>query len=249
MRTLKGAATSGLSASGSGPGFTLIEMLAVLVIAGVLIGLAIPAVTKLMSSGGVSAASREVANTLGLARQCAITQRVYARVVFPYSQTQTHPDMWYRTYAVMTNRDNSSTASTGWAYMTKWEYLPLGAVFIDNNALPMGSPQLAAGKGALDDANSLRSQVLPFPIPGFPSLTEPLAYIEFGPTGASTALGTGNGSTLAITEGITTVDLAANASTLTMTSAKTNTAPNVLLPANMTTISVDPLVGRIQVTR
>lgn len=222
-------------------------MLAVLVIAGILIGLSIPAVTKLMSSGGVSAGSREVANMLGLARQCAITQRVYARVVFPCVATFKLPAMWCRTYAIMTNRDNTVTG--GWAYMTKWEYLPQGAVFIDNSALPMGSPTLGVGSGALDDPNSLKNQSLLFPIPGMAFFTAPLAYIEFGPTGASTALPSGGGSVLAISEGITTVDLVANASTLTMTSAKTNTASNLLLPANMTTINVDPLVGRIQVTR
>jgi hypothetical protein len=222
-------------------------MLAVLVIAGILIGLTIPTVNKLMSSGGVGAGSREVANMLGLARQCAITQRVYARVVFPYVGTLQLPNMWCRSYAIMTNRDNSSTASTTWAYMTKWEYLPQGAVFIDNNALP-GSAKLALGGGSLDDPNSLSHQVLPFPLPTQLSATEPLAYIEFAPTGASS----GSGGTLAIAEGITTVDLAASALTaltLTMTSAKTNAAANLLLPANMTTINVDPLLGRIQVTR
>src|ERR1700733_3301654 len=133
-------------------GFTLIELLVVLVIAGILIGLAIPAVTNLMSSGGVSAASREVANTLGLARQVAITQRTYARVVFPYDTTAIRPDMQYRTYAVMTNRNNA--VAGGWTYLTKWEYLPLGAVFLQQNLPPPLLP-LSAGGGALDDLNSL----------------------------------------------------------------------------------------------
>src|SRR5271170_7467394 len=85
-------------------GFTLIELLTVLVIAGIVIGLAIPAVTKLMSSGGVSAASREVANTLGLARQYAITHRATTRVVFPYSLTTgpgTNAASPYQSYAVL----------------------------------------------------------------------------------------------------------------------------------------------------
>src|SRR6266446_6683306 len=92
-------------------GFTLIEMLTVIVIIGIVVAMTIPAVTNLMKSGGVTAASREVGNTLGLARQLAITQRTYARVVFPYSQSgNAQQDMWYRTYAVMTNRDNTATA-------------------------------------------------------------------------------------------------------------------------------------------
>src|ERR1043166_5455125 len=101
-------------------GFTLIEMLTVIVIIGIVLAISIPAVTNLMKSGGLRAATREVSNTLGLARQLAITQRTYARVVFPYSATGSQPDMWYRTYTVMTNRDNTATA--GWTYASKWEY-------------------------------------------------------------------------------------------------------------------------------
>jgi prepilin-type N-terminal cleavage/methylation domain-containing protein len=217
-------------------GFTLVELLTVVVIAGVLIGLTIPAVTRLMSSGGVSAASREVANTLGLARQYAITRRVYARVVFPYSATVSQPDMQYRTYAVMTNRDN--TVATGWAYLTKWEYLPLGVVFLNRN-LPSPLPQLP--RGALDDPNSLSQNNLPFPNsgPGGPLL----AYIEFGPTGAATALSSGSGGgTLAITEGFTSV-IAGVETPQPTSKSSTNTLVNV------TTIGVDALVGHIQVTR
>jgi len=222
-------------------GFTLVEMLTVLVIVGILIGLAIPAVTSLMSSGGVSAAAREVANTLSLARQVAITQRTYARVVFPYWQTGTRPDMWYHTYAVMTNRSNSASATTSWAYLTKWEYLPLGAVFLDTTHLP-GPP--ASSPGALgDNVNSLNDQLMSFPIPNNLGNQGTLAYIEFGPTGAGTAVPPNStaSSTLAITEGFTT----ANSGAVTPTASRTST--NTL--ANLTLISVDSMVGRVQVAR
>ena len=197
-----------------------------MVIVGILIGLSVPAVTSLMSSSGVSAASREVGNMLGLARQVAITQRTYARVVFPYSGTGIHPEMWYQTYAVMTNRNNS--LATGWTYMTKWEYLPLGAVF--PQTIPGG------GLGALNDPNSLSEATLPFPIPANPNNTAPLVYIEFGPTGAATALTSGSGSALAITKGFT----AANTGVVT---------PTAFVNSSNTLIGVDTLVGRIQVVQ
>jgi prepilin-type N-terminal cleavage/methylation domain-containing protein len=218
-------------------GFTLVEMLTVLVIVAIMVGLAIPAVTTLMKAGGLSAATREVANTLNLARQLAITQRTYARVVFPYSQTGSQPDMWYHTYAVMINRDN--TVAAGWSYASKWEYLPIGAVFLNTAA-----GLTASGLGALDDANSLNQQGnLPFPIPGNSGNLGQFAYIEFGPTGAASPLTSGGGGTLAITEGFTSL----NGSTATPTPTTTRTSSNTL--ANVTIISVDSLIGRVQVTR
>ncbi len=72
-------------------GFTLIEMLTVIVIIVIVLSIGVPAFTSLMKSGGLSGASREIANSLGLARQYAITHRTVTRVVFPYSGTVVTP--------------------------------------------------------------------------------------------------------------------------------------------------------------
>jgi prepilin-type N-terminal cleavage/methylation domain-containing protein len=214
-------------------GFTLIEMLVVLVIVGIMVILAIPAVTKLMNSGGVSSGSREVANTLGLARQLAVTRRIYARVVFPYNNvTLTRPDMWYLAYAVMTNHANTVAAAAGWTYASKWEFLPVGAVFL---TAAKANPSL----GGLDDPSSLAQQSLPFPNSGG-SLVQ-LAYIEFGPTGVATPFPGGTSSTLAITEGFVSGSPPAPIPTTAKTSINTL--------ANLATITADSLVGRIQVNR
>ncbi|HUI08251.1 MAG TPA: prepilin-type N-terminal cleavage/methylation domain-containing protein [Verrucomicrobiae bacterium] len=217
-------------------GFTLIEMLTVLVIIGILLGAALPAVTHLMKSSGLNVATREVANTLSLARQLAITQRVYARVVFPYSKTGSQPDMWYRTYAVMTNND--STATLTWKYVSKWEYLPVGVVFLNPN--PIGILPLPAGTGALDDAASLKWEaLLPFPDTNLGD-NGTLCYIEFNPTGVATPLTADSitPSALVLTEGFTSAGVP---------TATSRTITNTL--ANYSTITVDALVGRIQVTR
>lgn len=208
-------------------------MLVVIVIISIMVGLTIPAVTTLMKSGGVSAGSREISNTLGLARQLAITQRTFARVVFPYSQSGNPLDMRYRAYAVMTNRDNSVAA--GWAYASKWEYLPVGVMFLQT------IPAAPSGSGALDDQNSLNGQTkqMAFPLPGNPGNMAFLAYIEFGPTGAATPLTGGGASILALTEGF----VSGGVPTPTTTKTSTNTL------ANLTTIGVDSLVGRIKLNR
>jgi prepilin-type N-terminal cleavage/methylation domain-containing protein len=155
-------------------GFTLVEMLTVLVIVGIMVTLALPAVTNLMKSGGVSAAARHVSNTLNLARQYAITHRTKTRVVFPYGATagpginQATP---YLTYAVVAK---DSTAVHGWTYVGKWEFLPLGVVF------------LKTGAGAASDVLPATLQTdLNMPFPSTVSPITSLAFIEFGATGAA----------------------------------------------------------------
>jgi hypothetical protein len=205
-------------------------MLTVIVIMGIIMGIGIPAVTNLMKSGGLSSATRQVHNALTLARQCAITQRVYARVVFAFGTPSTlNPqDMLYRTYAVMYK--NAGV----WQYISKWEYLPVGAVFL--KTVPGG------GLGALDDNTSslLQQGSLPFPIPGYPANVGTLAYIEFTPTGAATPFSASVGSsTLAITEGFMP-----SSGTPTPTSKTT-----AGLLVNVATLTVDNIVGHIKVTR
>src|SRR5271169_221064 len=101
-------------------GFTLIEMLTVIVIIVIILSIGIPAFTNLMKSGGLSGASREVANSLGLARQYAITHRTVTRVVFSYSGTttiDTNRAPWYQSYAVY------AVGGPTPGYISKWEHL------------------------------------------------------------------------------------------------------------------------------
>jgi Tfp pilus assembly protein FimT len=130
--------------------------------------LGIPAITNLMKSGGLNAATRQVSNALSQARQYAITQRVRTRVVFPYSGTLTvgtNQAPRYLSYSVMTN------SAGGWGYLSKWEFLPVGVVFTQG-----------AGVGALDNLSLELNVLFPNTING--SLDK-LRFIEFTPTGAA----------------------------------------------------------------
>jgi len=211
-------------------GFTLIEMLTVIVIIVIILSIGLPAFTNLMKSGGLSGAQREVANALGLARQYAITHRTKTRVLFPYSGTivsaaDTNSTILcplYLSYAVL---DMGPTN-----YISKWEHLPAGTVFMDSNPL-LGNPP--ASRPCLDNLQT--TSFIPFPYTN--SVAYPLAYIEFQPTGAATPSPSGGPSSFTLTEGYMS---GANV----MPTSKTSTSI-----VNRAIISVDIVIGRIQVTR
>jgi hypothetical protein len=191
-------------------------LISVLVILAILLSIALPALTNLSKASAINAAAREVSNTLSLARQFAITHRVAARVVFPYSATVISSlAPAYLSYAVMTN--DANYAGT-WTYVTKWEQLPTGAVFLNGTT---------AGSGSLNILGP--PTLIPFPYSNPPSPpTALLAYIEFGPTGAASG---SQPSMLTIESGF--ID--------------NNRNPQRTAPYNCVTNIVDNIVGHIQV--
>ena len=189
--------------------FTLIEMLVVIVIVAIMAAIAIPAVTNLVKSSGVNGAAREVSNTLSLARQYAITHRTTTRVVFPYRGTAgaaTSQAPPYRSYGVVAKVNTPP----GWAYIGKWESLPLGVIFL--KVAPSGG-------GALD--NLTKDTKVPFPTTNSVASTL-LAYIEFTPTGVTSLSG---GATLTYQEGF--VDGSGNP-TPTSANATTNIVDDII---------------------
>jgi len=221
------------------PGFTLIEMLTVLVIIGIVITIALPAFTNLMKSGGVNAAARQLSSTFSLARQYAITHRTTTRVVFTYDSTTgtayTNMAPWYQSYAVL-----ERSSLTNFTYLTKWEFLPIGVVFM--SATPTIPVSIPSSLNTLPNElmafpTNYNFLVFPLPPPSPVANTATLAYVEFGPTGAATQPSVGANS-LTLSEGLM------NAGSVTPTS---RTPTNTL--ANFATINVDSIIGRIQVTR
>jgi len=96
--------------------FTLIEMIAVIVIIGIVVAIGIPAMSGLTRAAGLQGGVRQIANAAALTRQFAITHRMVAELRITQAG-----------FGVFTN-------GTPGAPVDKWTNLPIGVV-VDNFGL------------------------------------------------------------------------------------------------------------------
>ena len=121
--------------------FTLVELLVVLVIMGILLGIAGPAFQRLTVGTGVDAAARMVGAQLTLARTYAITSRRRVAVVMPGLEVE-------RNGSALSNSERERAAPVlgiafrscivdrtktfvEWVPNTKWEFLPVGTAILE----------------------------------------------------------------------------------------------------------------------
>jgi prepilin-type N-terminal cleavage/methylation domain-containing protein len=110
-------------------GFTLVELLAVILIMGMLMLIAIPSFQSANRGGRTRTATLQLNSAVSLARQTAITTRQNVHIVFPDSgltYDESTVDLAYRSYAIYGARDG---------YMGEWRRLPEGVIF-DNAFRP-----------------------------------------------------------------------------------------------------------------
>jgi prepilin-type N-terminal cleavage/methylation domain-containing protein len=106
-------------------GFTLAELLAVLVIMGILIAAVIPSLSGLTRSAAVRGATLQVRAALIQARQFAITRRTTTSVLFPDQGNNTNTGN--RAIAVY------ASASPNGYFISDWMFMPPGIVLATTN--------------------------------------------------------------------------------------------------------------------
>lgn len=229
---------SGENSSGFGRlGFTLIEIMAVMVIIGTVAVFTIPSIYSLLSTTELNAGSRDLSNHLVLARSEAITRQTLTRFVVATGWTETEGIL--RRYSIW--RWNPETSE--FDQVTKWYRLPEGVIFeperpayLNRSAYAKNDATTVAGEFALSQEEaSFQTQV-----DGYPVETR---FVEFLPTGAARIPGgTSKNIIFSLVEGY----LEAGPSGLNL--VRTHTGPGGD-SANWAQINLETLTGRVRIYR
>ncbi|MCK5806105.1 MAG: hypothetical protein KAI66_24950, partial [Lentisphaeria bacterium] len=115
--------------------FTLLEMLAVVIIMVIIVTISVPTFEKLVVGSGVDAGARVVGSQLRLARQYAISHRKRVALIMP-NANDTDTDRRFR--AIRTCIVDTSNHFLRWVPNTSWIFLAPGGVLweIDDTGGP-----------------------------------------------------------------------------------------------------------------
>jgi prepilin-type N-terminal cleavage/methylation domain-containing protein len=112
-------------------GFTLAELLVVILIIGIMFAIALPAFINITGASKLDAAANAVHSATKLARQYALTHNQPTYLVF--NEGQTDPSLAYRAYAIFTiNIHTPPVTQADGYFLNDWEILPRGIIFNDS---------------------------------------------------------------------------------------------------------------------
>jgi type II secretory pathway pseudopilin PulG len=121
--------------------FTLIELLAVIVISIILLGIAVPAFNTLTKGEKVETAARTIGSQLKAVRAYAITNREYAALIIPTTENLSS-EYLYRSYRPCIV--DSNYVFQEWVSAEKWMFMPSGTAVLDVDGT-LGHPDTGAG--------------------------------------------------------------------------------------------------------
>jgi prepilin-type N-terminal cleavage/methylation domain-containing protein len=127
-------------------GFTLVELLTVILIMGMLMLIAVPSFQSASRGGKLRSAAFHLNSSFGLARQTAITSRQEVYLIFPDSESSLYAgnraryvEHAYRAYALYGQKAGEDGRG---GYLSDWIRLPTGVVFDPDFAGPSVDPNL-----------------------------------------------------------------------------------------------------------
>ena len=152
--------------------FTLIEVLMVLLIAGILLGVSLAGLSRMLGRQGASGAVRSLSAQLALARSYAVVKNSYVALLLPddngtYSSFIANNLSFYcytkSRICLVSNFDSTATPSAakfaGWIDGNEWQNLPSGVCAQFDTVLPSSAPFQVTG---IDGNAALNSTAIVF---------------------------------------------------------------------------------------
>lgn len=171
--------------------FTLIEILIVLIIITVIVGLSLPAFSRLILGSAVDQSGQMIASQLAIARGEAIARRCPVALVLPgTSYTDGDSKICQSMRIAIAEQDGSSYNFSEWLPGSTWSFLPAGAIIaqVDSTAIGYELESHNDSDGEyVEPSGTCQVTDSPLTLQAHGSLSHNVRAVIFLPDGSSTS--------------------------------------------------------------